>query len=227
MKKIMGWVGGGAAVLVAVGIGVWSGSQAKGQAAPQHYEATRDEVFVPEDFTYSLLEHTQLRGGPGLSIGLFAITGAGHAGIALGVGRRAIDEITKLANTRVRMAGFSTIGTEQLFQAELGQHDCAMRAARALVYEAVAAADAQARATGTADNVSQARLRAAATYATRVATDAARFAFSWAGSAGLRQGIIQRCLRDMLAASQHIYVDNNTITGYAQALLADAAATAG
>ena len=195
-----------------------------GLTATGSYDYVVDDVFVPEEFTYSLLEHTQLRGGPGLSIGLFAITGAGHAGIALGVGRRAIDEITKLANTRVRMAGFATIGTEQLFQAELGQHDCAMRAARALVYDAVAAADAQARATGTADNVTQARLRASATYATRVATDAARFAFSWAGSAGLRPGIIQRCLRDMLAASQHIYVDNNTITGYAQALLTEAAA---
>ena len=121
-----------------------------------------------------------------------------------------------------RAVRVATIGTEQLFQHELGLHDCAMRAARSLVYEAVAAADAQARATGAVDNVTQARLRASATYATRVATDAARFAFSWAGSAGLRPGIIQRCLRDMLAASQHIYVDNNTLTGYAQALLTDA-----
>ena len=194
-----------------------------GLTATGSYDYVVDDVFVPEAFTFSLLEHTQLRGGPGLSVGLFAITGAGHAGIALGVGRRVLDEITKLGNTRMRMAGFATIGTEQLFQYELGMHDCAMRAARAFVYEAVADADAQARAHGVADNVAQARLRAAATYATRVASDAAHFAFAWAGSAGLRPGIIQRCLRDMLAASQHIYVDNNTLTGYAQALLADAA----
>ena len=66
-------------------------------------------------------------------------------------------------------------------------------------------------------------MRAAATYATHVATDASRFAYHWAGSAGLRPGIIQRCLRDMLAGSQHIYVDNNTLTGYAAALVADRA----
>jgi hypothetical protein len=71
--------------------------------------------------------------------------------------------------------------------------------------------------------VAPSRLRAATTYATHVATDAARFAYSWAGSAGLRPGVIQRCLRDMLAGSQHIYVDNGTLTGYAQLLLADAA----
>lgn len=193
-----------------------------GLTATGSYDYVVDDVFVPEAFTYSLLEHTQLRGGPRLSVGLFSITGAGHAGIALGVGRRVIDEITKLGNTRVRMAGFATIGTEQLFQYELGMHDCAMRAARALVYDAVAEADAQAQA-GVVDATAQNRLRAAATYATRVATDAAQFAFAWSGSAGLRPSVIQRCLRDMLAASQHIYVDNNTITGYAQALLADQA----
>ena len=121
------------------------------------------------------------------------------------------------------MAGFATIGTEQLFQYELAQHDCALRAARALVYEAVADADAEARAQDVPGRDPPAAVRAAATYATHVATDAARFAYHWAGSAGLRPGIIQRCLRDMLAGSQHIYVDNNTLTGYAAALVADAA----
>ena len=194
-----------------------------GLSATGSYDYVVDDVFVPEAFTYSLLEHTQQRGGPNYGIGLFAITGAGHAGFALGVGRRALDEITTLASTRIRMAGFATIGTEQLFQHDLGLHDCALRAARALVFETYAEADAQARAAGVVDATSQARVRAVATYATRVATDAARFAFSWAGSAGLRHGVMQRCLRDLLAGSQHIYVDNNTLTGYATALVSDAA----
>ena len=193
-----------------------------GLSATGSYDYVVDDVFVPEAFTYSLLEHTQQRGGPNYGLGLFAITGAGHAGFGLGVGRRALDEITKLASTRVRMAGFATIGTEQLFQHDLGMHDCALLAARALVFETYADADAQARGNGVVDAITQARVRAVATYATRVATDAARFAFSWAGSAGLRDGVIQRCLRDLLAGSQHIYVDNNTITGYATALVADA-----
>ncbi len=195
-----------------------------GLQATGSYDYVVDDVFVPEGFTYSLLEHTQQRGGENYGIGLFAITGAGHAGFGLGVGRRALDEIMKLASTRVRMAGFATIGTEQLFQHDLGVHDCALRAARALVFETYADADAQARAKGVVDVTTQARLRAVATYATRVATDATRFAFSWAGSAGLRDGVIQRCLRDLLAGSQHIYVDNNTLTGYATALVTDASA---
>ena len=97
-----------------------------GLTATGSYDYVVDDVFVPEDYTYSLLEHTQERGGPAFRIGLFSITASGHAGFALGVGRRALDEITTLASTRVRMAGFATIGTEQLFQYELAQHDCAL-----------------------------------------------------------------------------------------------------
>ena len=194
-----------------------------GLTATGSYDYMVDDVFVPEAFTYPLLENVQQRGGAGFRVGLFSITACGHAGFALGVGRRALDEITALASTRVRMAGFTTIGTEQLFQYELAQHDCAMRAARAFVYEAVAEADAEARAQDVPGPILQPRVRAAATYATRVATDAARFAYHWAGSAGLRPGIVQRCLRDLLAGSQHIYVDNNTLTGYAAALVTGAA----
>ena len=117
-----------------------------GLTATGSYDYVVDDVFVPESYTYSLLENVQQRGGPAFRIGLFSITASGHAGFALGVGRRALDEITTLASTRVRMAGFATIGTEQLFQYELAQHDCALRAARALVYEAIAEADAEARA---------------------------------------------------------------------------------
>jgi alkylation response protein AidB-like acyl-CoA dehydrogenase len=187
------------------------------------YDYVVDDVFVPEAYTYSLLEHTQQRGGRDLGVGLFTITASGHAGFALGVGRRALDEIARLANTRIRMAGFTTIGTEQLFQHDLAFHDCAVRAARALVYGVLADATMDARTADTPDPMLAARMRAATTYATRVAADAARFAFHWAGSAGLRPGVVQRCLRDLLAGSQHIYVDNNTLTAYATALVGDAA----
>lgn len=184
------------------------------------YDYVIDDVFVAEEFSYPLLEHAQQRGGSAFAIGLFAITAAGHAGFALGVGRRALDEIRAMANSRVRMAGFAAIGTEQLFQYELALHECAMQAARALVFEAFADADATARAEGAASHEQQQRMRAVSTYATRVACDAAKFAYHWAGSAGLRPGVIQRCFRDLHAGAQHIYVDNNTLTGYAQALLA-------
>jgi hypothetical protein len=32
--------------------------------------------------------------------------------------------------------------------------------------------------------------------------------------------VVQRCFRDIHAGTQHLYVDNNTLTGYTQARLA-------
>ena len=70
--------------------------------------------------------------------------------------------------------------------------------------------------------VQQQRMRQATTYATRVAADAARFAYTWAGTAALRNGgVLQRCFRDIHAGTQHLYVDNNTLTAYTQARLAE------
>ena len=61
------------------------------------------------------------------------------------------------------------------------------------------------------------------TYATHVAADTVRFAYRWAGSDALRQpSVLGRCFRDMHAATQHVFVDNNTLSD-AGVLLVDGA----
>ena len=101
-------------------------------------------------------------------------------------------------------------------------HDAAMRAARAYVFESFARGRSHgARRIGTCTLVQQQRMRQATTYATRVAADAARFAYTWAGTDALRNpSVLQRCFRDIHAGTQHLYVDNNTLTGYTQTLIA-------
>jgi alkylation response protein AidB-like acyl-CoA dehydrogenase len=99
-------------------------------------------------------------------------------------------------------------------------HDAALRAARAYVFDVFGASEAAALAGGAPTFVQLQRMRQATTYATRVAADAARFAYTWAGTSALRNGSrLQRCFRDIHAGTQHVYVDNNTLTAYTQALL--------
>ena len=119
------------------------------------------------------------------------------------------------------MGQFAPIAEEQLFQHDFAMHDAALRAARAYVFDAFGAAETVALAGGSPSLVQQQRIRQATTYATRVAADAARFAYTWGGASALRNGsTLQRCFRDIHAGTQHVYVDNNTLTGYTQALLA-------
>ena len=48
-----------------------------------------------------------------------------------------------------------------------------------------------------------------------------RFAYTWAGSDALRQpNVLGRCFRDMHAGTQHLFVDNNTLSDAGALLLA-------
>jgi alkylation response protein AidB-like acyl-CoA dehydrogenase len=192
-----------------------------GLAGTGSYDYSVDEQFVETGFTFPLLAAEARRGGAGYDIGLFGLVAAGHAGFALGVGRRALAEILTLAPTKARMGGPS-VATEQLFQHDFAMHDAAMRAARAYVLESFAEAEATVLGGDPCSQVQQQRLRQSTTYATRVAADAARFAYTWAGTSALRNGgALQRSFRDIHAGTQHLYVDNNTLTAYTQARLAE------
>jgi alkylation response protein AidB-like acyl-CoA dehydrogenase len=179
-----------------------------------------DEV-VDAGYTFRLLEAIPRRGGAMYAIGLFGLVASGHAGFALGVGKRALVEVLAIAESKQRMGSFETVTAQQLFQHDFAMHDAAMRAARAYVYETFGDAEAAVLQGGPCSLVQQQRMRQATTYATRVAAEATRFAYTWAGTDALRNpSVLQRCFRDMHAGTQHIYVDNNTLTGYTQTLLA-------
>jgi alkylation response protein AidB-like acyl-CoA dehydrogenase len=193
-----------------------------GLAGTGSYDYSVDDQFVGGGFSFPLLTAVPQRGGASYNVGLFGIVAAGHAGFALGVGARALDELLMIVPTKQRMGQFTPVADEQLFQHDFAMHDAAMRAARAYVFDVFGAAEVAALAGDAPSLVQQQRMRQATTYATRVAADAARFSYTWAGTAALRNGsTLQRCFRDIHAGTQHVYVDNNTLTAYTQTLLAD------
>jgi len=191
-----------------------------GLAGTGSYDYVVDQVEVPEPFTFLLLEATARRGGPVFNVGLFALTAVGHAGFALGVGKRALEEVLAIAKAKQRL-GAGPIAEQQLFLHDFAMHDAALRSARSYTFDSFAEAQAVVLAGDAPTLVQQQRMRQSTTYATRIAADAARFAYTWAGSSGLRNpSVVQRCFRDISAGTQHLYVDNNTLTGYTEALLA-------
>lgn len=192
-----------------------------GLAGTGSYDYAITDEVVDAGFTFRLLEAVPARGGAMYRIGLFGLVASGHAGFALGVGKRALVEVLAIAETKQRMGSFESVTAQQLFQHEFAMHDAAMRAARAYVFESFGAAEATVLAGSECTLVQQQRMRQATTYATRIAADAARFAYTWAGTDALRNpSVLQRCFRDIHAGTQHIYVDNNTLTGYTQTLIA-------
>jgi alkylation response protein AidB-like acyl-CoA dehydrogenase len=186
------------------------------------YDYALDGEVVEAGFTFPLLNAVAHRGGPVYGFGVLGVTSAGHAGFALGVGKRALDELLRIVANKARL-GSAPVRDQQLFQYELGFQDAALASARALVFDAFTTVEADLLAGREPSEMERQRLRQVTTYATRIAAEVVRFAYTWAGTNALRQpSVLGRCFRDMHAATQHVFVDNNTLTD-AGVLLMDAA----
>jgi alkylation response protein AidB-like acyl-CoA dehydrogenase len=189
-----------------------------GLAGTGSYDYEVPEQTIHEDFTFDLIKAPPQRGGPVYRLGVLGLTAAGHAAFALGVGRRAMEELTQVVLTKHRL-GADPLRDQQLFRHDYAIHDAALLAARAFVYESFASVQDTLDAGDDPTPVQRQRLRQATTYATRVATDAVRFAYTAAGTDALRPSVLQRCFRDLHASTQHLVVDNNTLTETTRVLL--------
>ena len=189
-----------------------------GLAGTGSYDYEVPEQTVGADFTFDLVNAEPRRGGPVYRLGVLGLTAAGHAAFALGVGRRGMEELTRIVQTKHRL-GADPLRDQQLFRHDYAIHDAALLAARAFVYESFAVVQDALEAGDDPTPLQRQRLRQSTTYATRVATDAVRFAYTAAGTDALRPGVLQRCFRDLHAATQHLVVDNNTLTETTRVLL--------
>ena len=189
-----------------------------GLAGTGSYDYEVPEQTIDEAFTFNLVAAEAKRGGPVYRLGVLGLTAAGHAAFALGVGKRAMEELTRIVKTKHRL-GADPLRDQQLFRHDYAMHDAAMHAARAFVFESFAAVQDTLDAGDDPTPEQRQRLRQATTYATRIATDAVRFAYTAAGTDALRPGVLQRCFRDVHAATQHLVVDNNTLTETTRVLL--------
>jgi alkylation response protein AidB-like acyl-CoA dehydrogenase len=147
------------------------------------------------------------------------MTSAGHAGWALGVGRRALEEIAELAKRKQRMGAADVLARQQLFQKEFGERTASLRAVRAYVLESFRTIqDAAER--GSTSLAHKADVRVSTTHATRTAAEVITWCYRQGGGDALRDGHpLQRCMRDILAGTQHIFVDDSTYVTGAQVWL--------
>jgi alkylation response protein AidB-like acyl-CoA dehydrogenase len=161
---------------------------------------------VDPSYTFGVFDGRPRRGGPTYRLGAYGVTCLGHSAFAVGVARRALEEIAALSLTR-RRAGQGLLVDDPRFREEYARKSCAVESARAYVREIMAEFEAAAR-TGEVTLEQRARARGATTWAVNTASDAATFVQHAAGSTGLRHGsTIQRCFLDLQAAELHVFTD--------------------
>ena len=177
-------------------------------------------TFVAEGASFSIFAEQPRRGGAVHQLGVMTITAAGHAGFALGVARRALDEIAALAATKTRL-GDTRLADQQAFQVGYARAEAKVRAARSFIFDSFAACEHAVCATGVQPLRDRQLARLATSWGTEACAEAVEWAYRESGSDGLRvPSVLGRCFRDMYAGTQHLFVSRKTLVDAALALLA-------
>jgi alkylation response protein AidB-like acyl-CoA dehydrogenase len=193
--------------------------QVAGLKATASCDYSVEDAFVPDALSFRFFDKPR-RGGALFRLPGQTFVAAGHAGVALGVARRALDELTALAGRKLRLAASAELSGSGAFQQELAHAEARLRGARLLVQDALGSAWSSVCARRSLDLAQRASVSLGAAHANRVAREVSSFAFRAAGAEALYLGSpIQRAWRDACAAGQHFAVNDQIFERVGQTLL--------
>jgi indole-3-acetate monooxygenase len=163
---------------------------------------TMDNVFVPDGFSHFAVTQDAVRGGSLYHVGIIGFATICHSGWALGVGRRLLDELAAMVESKAGRPGAQA--DSESFLEGFAQAEASMRAARALIYEQWSGVrDVLAR-----DEYLSTRqntlIRVALAHVTKTLGEVANFVYLKGGTTALRRGTVQRLMRDVHAGTQHV-----------------------
>ena len=181
------------------------------------YDYAIHDVFVPEEMTHLGEDCEPVCGGIQYSVGLTGFTAWGHSGFALGVGRCALDEIAALAKTKT--GPFGRLVDAASFQLSYARAEAKYRAARAFCYSVWTDVEETFARRETATIEQIALLRIAMTHLHEVVSEVCGFAHKAGGGVSLRPSVLQRCFRDIHAATQHVHLSDPITQDVGKALL--------
>ena len=170
-----------------------------------HYLA-HDVVVQPEFTTPFGGVHSE-RGGPWFENPTITFLSPGHTGIALGSAKRALDLLKGEIGNRRRFGQGGSVADRGAFQRDFGEKSSLYEAARAYALSTLDEAMAWREAGESTTPARDARVRAMVTWVTDACVDVVRFCHHHGGgAAAFTDSPLQRVFRDIIVASQHIYV---------------------
>lgn len=166
-----------------------------------------DDVVVPEPFTVRVGVDRPHVDEPLARFPNFTLLALGIAATALGVARRALDELVALAGAKRPQFSTRTLAASGFTQIELSRAEAQWRSARAFLRDEVATAWATAVAGDPVPVANRVGMRLAAANAAGASAAVADAAWTLAGGTAVYEAsVLGRCLRDAHVATQHIMV---------------------
>jgi alkylation response protein AidB-like acyl-CoA dehydrogenase len=185
-------------------IDTWTVSGLRGTGS--HDIAVRD-LFVPAEHTVSLVRDRPREPGALYTFPAFGLLAVGIAAVALGIARRAIDDLVALAGGKTPTGSRRVLAERPTAQVQVSEAAALVRAGRAFLVEAVDAASNAARRSGAISVAMRTDVRLAATNATLAAAKAVDLMYNaGGGTAVYATSPLQRCFRDVHVVTQHLMV---------------------
>jgi alkylation response protein AidB-like acyl-CoA dehydrogenase len=177
------------------------------------------DVFVPEDYSCSPFDTKPVVARPLFGFPGFGLLGVGLPGVALGIARRAIDELSALSLQKTLSHSKRLLANRSSVQLAVAEAEALVRAARALMIESIHCAF-EVGSRGEVTVRTRAELRLAYTHATRSSARAVDLMYEVAGGSSVfRSSPLQRCFRDIHVATQHALVAPVTLETIGSVLL--------
>jgi indole-3-acetate monooxygenase len=162
---------------------------------------------IPAERGASVFSDPPVQDGPLYAFPLFGLLALAISAVCLGIARGALDDLVALAGGKVPTGGRRTLAERSTVQADVARAEAALRAARALLDDAIGEAWEHAVAERHVGVPGRAGLRLAATHATAVGVQATETAYRLGGGSALYDSSpLQRRLRDAHVATQHMLV---------------------
>ncbi len=185
-------------------IDTWTVSGLRGTGS---HDIAVDDLVVPLEHSVSLVTDQPRATGALYRIPVFGLLALGIAGVALGIARRAIDELVQLAGGKTPAGSRRRLAERAVVQAQVGEAEALLGSARAFVFDTVGAVWDRAVSGAPITLADRARLRLAATHATRSAARATDLMYDLGGGTSVyATSPLQRCFRDIHVATQHTMV---------------------
>jgi alkylation response protein AidB-like acyl-CoA dehydrogenase len=185
------------------------------------------DLYVTTERSVALTTDRPRRGGTLYAFPVFGLLALGGASVAIGIARRAIEELVAMAATKTATLQRRRLAERPVVQAKVAEAEALLGSARAFLKDAIARAWDAAERGGAIPQGDRARLRLAASHATATCARAVDLMYTAGGGTSIyATSPLQRCLRDAHAVTQHVMVAEPTYELVGRVLLGVDADTA-
>jgi len=182
-------------------IDTWNVSGMRGTGS---HDIEVNELFVPEEHTFSAMDRRARVTGPMNRMHGFDLAGCGFCCVGLGVARAAIDEFAELAQVKVPRSSSELLRDRPLVQARIGEAEATLRSGRALLFDTVAEMWRTVLAGDYVTERQRSDLRMAMTHAAQSAAKATHMVCATAGTTSIfTSSPLERYARDAEVVTRH------------------------